>query len=408
MAVNKLDISMMEDVGTSANQLLQRDGSGNLPVVDGSLITSLPADYTIATTDPLITTNPSATGAVWYNKVDGEGFVCTDNTAGANVWKNFGGGTSVNVEPVALSQGTSYGFLSGGYVPSVPVGLNIEKFTLPSNSNSVDHGADLTVSKNRGGGHQDALNGFNSGGAHPTSGAEYDVIDKFPLHSSTNATNVGTLVDPRQDFAACSSATDGYCAGGSGSPAYAGLTTISKFSFTSEGNTTDPGNLAETRYRQCGNSHIGGGYGYACGGGAYIGSWQWSTMIQKWAFASGGASDTTADLTMGRKNAAGIDDTSYCYIAGGMNPSYTDRIDKYQFATTSPATDIGNLYFSTTATQAGISHTSYGYYCGGHGPGGSPANVQMIQKWAYASSNFTATDHGDMVQAMQAPTGHHY
>ena len=39
MAVNKLDISMMEDVGTSANQLVQRDGSGNLPAVDGSQLT---------------------------------------------------------------------------------------------------------------------------------------------------------------------------------------------------------------------------------------------------------------------------------------------------------------------------------------------------------------------------------
>ena len=92
MAVNKLDITMMEDVGTSASQLLQRDGSGNIPAVDGSQVTGL-SEFTTSTSDPAIDTNPSGgVGSLWYNKTGGEMYVCTDATAGANVWKNVGVG----------------------------------------------------------------------------------------------------------------------------------------------------------------------------------------------------------------------------------------------------------------------------------------------------------------------------
>ena len=92
MAVNKLDITMMEDVGTSASQLLQRDGSGNIPAVDGSQVTGL-SEFTTSTSDPAIDTNPSGgVGSLWYNKTDGEMFVCTDATAGENVWTNVGAG----------------------------------------------------------------------------------------------------------------------------------------------------------------------------------------------------------------------------------------------------------------------------------------------------------------------------
>ncbi|SVC36951.1 uncharacterized protein METZ01_LOCUS289805, partial [marine metagenome] len=83
MAVNKLDISMMEDVGTSANQLLQRDGSGNIPAIDGSQLTGVDPGFTVSTSDPVVTTNPSGgVGSVWYNTTSGEGYVCTDATAG--------------------------------------------------------------------------------------------------------------------------------------------------------------------------------------------------------------------------------------------------------------------------------------------------------------------------------------
>ena len=81
MAVNKLDITMMEDVGTSANQLVQRDGSGNLPAIDGSQLTNVDPGFTQSTSDPTVSTNPSGgVGSVWYNKTSGEAYICTDAT----------------------------------------------------------------------------------------------------------------------------------------------------------------------------------------------------------------------------------------------------------------------------------------------------------------------------------------
>jgi|GEM_PF-5936688 len=41
MALDKLDVTMLEDVGTSANQLVQLDGSAKLPALDGSNLTNL-------------------------------------------------------------------------------------------------------------------------------------------------------------------------------------------------------------------------------------------------------------------------------------------------------------------------------------------------------------------------------
>ena len=99
MAVNKLDISMMEDVGTSASQLVQRDGSGNLPAVDGSQLTNVDPGFTQSTSDPTVSTNPSGgVGSVWFNKTSGEAYICTDATAGANVWTNVGAGSG-DVKP---------------------------------------------------------------------------------------------------------------------------------------------------------------------------------------------------------------------------------------------------------------------------------------------------------------------
>ena len=139
MAVNKLDITMMEDVGTSANQLLQRDGSGNIPAIDGSQITGI-TEFTTSTSDPATDTNPSGgVGSLWYNKTGGEMYVCTDATADANVWTNVGAGSG-DIIPFH-AWGSNYGYASGGsqWPANTPVNI-IEKFTFASDNDSVDTG----------------------------------------------------------------------------------------------------------------------------------------------------------------------------------------------------------------------------------------------------------------------------
>ena len=49
---------------------------------------------TTSTNDPAANTNPSGgVGHTWLNKTSGEMYICTDATAGANVWTNVGTGT---------------------------------------------------------------------------------------------------------------------------------------------------------------------------------------------------------------------------------------------------------------------------------------------------------------------------
>ena len=48
---------MMEDVGTSANKLIQLDSNGKIPAVDGSLLTGLISGLS-GSSDTTISTNP--------------------------------------------------------------------------------------------------------------------------------------------------------------------------------------------------------------------------------------------------------------------------------------------------------------------------------------------------------------
>ena len=71
----------------------------------GSSTLSGLSDSTVATTDPLITSNPSAIGHLWVNSSTANAYICTDITTGSNVWINIGSGTG-NVEPDSFSGGT--------------------------------------------------------------------------------------------------------------------------------------------------------------------------------------------------------------------------------------------------------------------------------------------------------------
>jgi len=85
----------------SAKTLPAASLTGTLPALDGSALTSIGgvstlgalSSVTISTTYPTISTNPSAVGHLWIDKVKGEMYVCTDATTGANAWINVGKGT---------------------------------------------------------------------------------------------------------------------------------------------------------------------------------------------------------------------------------------------------------------------------------------------------------------------------
>ena len=58
LTLTKVDVGMMEDVGTSANKLIQLDSNAKIPAVDGSLLTNMSTVLSGAS-DPTISSNPS-------------------------------------------------------------------------------------------------------------------------------------------------------------------------------------------------------------------------------------------------------------------------------------------------------------------------------------------------------------
>ena len=92
LTLTKVDVGMLEDVGTSANNIIQLDSNGKIPAVDGSLLTGTDTALS-ASSDPTISTNPTnGVGTKYRNTTSGEVYICTDATAGKNAWINVGGG----------------------------------------------------------------------------------------------------------------------------------------------------------------------------------------------------------------------------------------------------------------------------------------------------------------------------
>ncbi len=56
------------------------------------------SDGYVSASDPTVSTNPTL-GSLWLNSTSGDVYVCTDATAGANVWTNANGVPSQNVPP---------------------------------------------------------------------------------------------------------------------------------------------------------------------------------------------------------------------------------------------------------------------------------------------------------------------
>ena len=90
--------------------------------------------------DPTVSTNPSAVGARHINTTSGEMFVCTDITAGENVWKGQLG-TDVAPPKYFGERGVCFAGVAAPGASNV-----IDYVTIASTGNAADFG-DLTVKK---------------------------------------------------------------------------------------------------------------------------------------------------------------------------------------------------------------------------------------------------------------------
>ena len=286
LQLTKVDVGMLEDVGTSANNILQLDSNAKIPAVDGSLLTGTDTALS-GSSDPTISTNPTnGVGTKYKNTTSGEMYICTDATAGANVWTNVGEGTG-DIVPW-LFGGTIRGFAAGNESSNV-----IDSFSFASDGNAIDHG-DLTVARSNEAGQSSTTHGFTSGGH--TGSAYSNVIDKFSVSANTTATDVGDLTQARSYCAGQSSETYGFTSTGYIAP---NVNTIDKFSFASNNNATDHGDITVSRRGAGGQSSTT--HGYTSGGHTSSAS----NVIDKFTFASTGNATDVGNLTVSRRGVAG-------------------------------------------------------------------------------------------------------
>ena len=360
------------DTGTTAGKIVKLDGNAKLPAVSGAALTGV-VGATKNASDPVITTNPSGgVGTEWQNTTSGEVFVCTDATAGENVWTNVGG-QSGDIEPFTF-QGIAYGWAVGGY----PSSSTIQKYSFTSDGNSVDSGQDLAYSggnKYSGAAACSQDNGYMMG-----NDASYvNTIEKWSFGSGGNATDVGNLLVATAFSNSHSNGTYVWNTGGERTGGAEDK--IQRFAVASDGDTIDQGDLTRAcAYHGSGNSST---YGYTTMGS----EGPKTNIIDKHAFANNNNATDVGDCLDSLNGGSGNSSTTYGYTQGGS--ANTNRISKYTFASDNNATDVGNMIWSR-GYRNGASSTDYGYGAGGW----APALVD-IDKYTFASDN-NATDVGDL------------
>ena len=375
-----LDISMLEDVGTGANQLVQLDSNAKIPACGAAALTGISA-ITKSASDPTISTNPSL-GTVFQNTTSGEMYICTDATAGENIWINVGDGTD-NIEPSTLPrQGTQYGYHWGNN----PRVTTIQKYSYTSGADAVDTTADLLEALSWGSDNTCSLtHGYCAGhqNGNPTN-YNSNIIQKWPFASSSNATNVGNLSSGIYGAAGAANQDYGYTQGGGQSGPK--INEVQRFSFSSDGDATDFGDISVTRAHA--SSSMSKTHGYCAGGQNTTPTF--SNVIDKFAFASNVASTNVGDLIQAAMYMPGHQSLTHGYRAGGYDHNggtYSiNTIDKYSFSSDGNAIDVANL-LEDNSGAGGSTQTDYGYVTGG-GPAG--AKHDKIQKFSFASGTDAA------------------
>jgi hypothetical protein len=362
---------------------------GNSSRSSGS-IAAKGSGITTSSGDPTVSTNPSSLGTMFVNTTSGETYVCSDITAGENVWKNVGDGTG---DIQVAFQGESYGYDSGGRTTGPTAKSDvIQKYSFTSDGDGVDV-ANLSVARDAFVGTQSKTYGFCAGGG----GADTLKIDKHQFATTNDATTVGDLH------------SNGYHGGGvSGNDGYGYHVTgnepvdnvIQRYSYSSDGTGTDVGNMSRSSNAVSCASDWGASYGYCAGGVGPV------NVIDRFAFGSSSSGSDVGDLVLATDTAAPSSSLTHGYIAGGYGGGVADMIQNYAFASSGAGADIGNL-FQARYHPAGTSSTTHGYASGGNYSTGT-AYTQTIDKWSFASGTQNAGDVADLTEKVHtASAGTH-
>ena len=186
---------------------------------------------------------PNDVGQGW----DGIEYVTIDPAAHA---VNFGDLAQSREHGSAVSDGT-YAGICGGQAPAVL--NNIDRITIATTGNATDFG-DLTFGRRYLGGHGIASKCTTAGGENSTGYGDH--IEEFTLDTNQNASNYGDLTVARQSHGVTGNKDYGVAVGGVTAGDGGGTTydVIDRWSMSSSGNATDHGDLQFARTYGCATS----------------------------------------------------------------------------------------------------------------------------------------------------------
>ena len=370
--------------------------TGAFGAISGASLTGLGdgIDTKSASNDPAINTNPSAVGHTWLNKTSGAMFICTDATAGENVWVNVGGGRG----DVYIYQGTVTGFL--------PRAQNIYATSFSSDGdgalvgNLITHATIASYATT-----QNKTHGYSLGGVTHSPTVYYNNIEKFAFAATvTSVAQTGTIGTPMQTTLGHNSRTHGYVTGGVTvfNPLAVNSNRILKYSYASDTDVIQVG--TSFLYLRSAFGHSTTEYGFVRGGinDTSAGGSPASNVStgDKFAFFSdSNAVVNPGTLSVNRRSGMSTSSTTHAYAVGGHDGSYTNVIDKYAFVNSGSSTDVGDLTQNTINGSA-ASSTTHGY----SGGGATPSATTRIEKHSF-SVDGNATNIGDLAASGEQADG---
>ena len=344
------------------------------------------------------------------------GSVFSTSAGGLYVLDSAGGswqtadGTPPPPPPIdAMLQGTSYGYVAGGYFqPSSPSSTDvIQKYSYTSNGNSVSVG---TINKkwfnNKGA--TSVLAGYVIGGdGDPTGGAD-GALDKFPFAVGTSSGLILDLSNVGRPKNQVISSNIGAFIPGTGPSGVSPLNTenLVRFAFENDTQTEVAGVLGSSSV----SLGLAGGsssstHGYLTGG-RHMPANSYITAIRRFPFATSTTTEVMGAVMV--NNAAqgyATQSTTHGYQFGGSSPAIfnSNVIQKFNYSSDTNAVNIGSMAIGVMAQSTSAS-TTKAYSAGGM-DASNAVNYNIIQSVPFATDT-NSTDVGDLLTVNRAASGH--
>ena len=364
----------------------------NISVATGQI--SVAPTATQSASDPANTSNPEDVGAEWHNTTSGQIWICTDNTANANVWTGQKGGV-INY---------SRGVWAGGEIDGATITNKIQYIEISTPGNTTDFG-DLTEATMAQGSTSNGTNGRGITGGRVTNLE----TNYFTIGTPGNATAGGVLTGRRWYAGAVSNSTlDRACwAGGDHGPPTYYSDVIDYVTISTANDATDFGDL-NADHKTNNSAYDNGSDGRGCYGGGWTPG-VYSANIAYITIGTPGNSVNFSALSVNRRSGGGTSNgTGNRGIQfGGVAASdgaKTNIIDYFTITSTATAIDFGNL--SEIASMNAPNQMSSGL--GQRGVcvlGNTASGSSNIMEYITIDTTGNSTDFGDIADDMGSGTG---